>query len=229
MNRTLPCIAALLIAAPATLSAQQARQTPFGQAITAGEGEGAVSVLISGPVTLVSPQDAGAAGAQAAGDPTPVDDRIRTVNILTLVADIADLVDKEIIVDPRARNATAYIAGDEAADYETLRAALRMANWFVMETDNQIRIVPDAQMRAEPTPVLQEDDRRVSDHEVVTRIIPVEGLEATQLIPILRPMMSQSAQLGAAQGSNGIIIVDRYDNVRRIARVIEEVENALAE
>jgi general secretion pathway protein D len=63
----------------------------------------------------------------------------------------------------------------------------------------------------------------------VTRIIPVEGLEATQLIPILRPMMSQSAQLGAAQGSNGIIIVDRYDNVRRIARVIEEVENALAE
>jgi len=84
-------------------------------------------------------------------------------------------------------------------------------------------------MRSSPSRFLQEDDRRVSDHEIVTRILPVEGLSPNQLIPILRPMMPQSAQLGAAQGSTAIIIVDRYDNVRRMTRVIEEVVSHLAD
>lgn len=48
-------------------------------------------------------------------------------------------------------------------------------------------------------------------------------LSAPQLVPILRPMMSTSAQLGAVPGGSSLILVDRYDNVRRITAVIEEI------
>jgi type II secretory pathway component GspD/PulD (secretin) len=40
-------------------------------------------------------------------------------------------------------------------------------------------------------------------------------------------MLSQSAQLAAAPGTNKLVIVDRYDNVRRITAVIEELTKDL--
>jgi type II secretory pathway component GspD/PulD (secretin) len=41
-------------------------------------------------------------------------------------------------------------------------------------------------------------------------------------------MMGQSAQLAAAQDNNRLIIVDYYDNVRRITAVIRELEKGAA-
>jgi general secretion pathway protein D len=82
-------------------------------------------------------------------------------------------------------------------------------------------------MRSEPSQILQEDDRRVSDHTIVTRVIAVDRISPAQLVPILRPMMPQEAQLGAVSDTNSLIIIDRYDNVRRITQVIDEIIDQL--
>jgi general secretion pathway protein D len=96
-----------------------------------------------------------------------------------------------------------------------LPAVLRPDQFVAYETGGQIHIVPNALMRTVPSRILQEDDHRVSDSEVVTRILEVSGISAAQLVPILRPMMGQSPQLTASQNNNRLVIVDYYDNVRR--------------
>lgn len=161
-----------------------------------------------------------------------------SVRIESLIEQVAMDMDEEFVIDPRIRGIMAYTTR-QSVDYESLLGILRIAGLVAIETGGQIHIMPEQNMRVAPTRILQDDDRSVSDHEVVTRVIEVprvsrtisdseggsytETLQATQLVPILRPMMSQAAQLGAVPNSNTLIIVDRYDNVRRITAVIDEV------
>jgi len=165
-----------------------------------------------------------------------------SIDIYEIIEQVADDIDKEIIVDPRlaveqvvvaedvfedAPRPQAYTTADEI-DYESLRAMLRAIGFVAMESVDQIRIVPEQYARAEPSRLLQEDDSRVSDHEMITRVITVpEGLQAAQLVPVLRPTMRQSAMMGAVSTTNQLYIVGYYDNVRRITAIIEEIAEGL--
>jgi general secretion pathway protein D len=145
-------------------------------------------------------------------------------------------MDKEFIVDPRmigvaGRSSTE--TGD--ADYETLLAVLRTFGYVAIESDDQIRIVPEATARTEPSPVIEQDDSSISDHAVVTRVIDVSDLEITmpdgstgsaamQLVPVLRPLMSTAiGNVMVVPGIDKIIVTDRYDNMRRITAIVDEL------
>jgi general secretion pathway protein D len=149
-------------------------------------------------------------------------------DIFALIERLSDEMNREFVVDGASLNSMAgwSTAGDDA-DYDTLQALLRGAGMATIEVGDQIRIIPSANMRSEPSQILQEDDRRVSDHTIVTRVIAVDRISPAQLVPILRPMMPQEAQLGAVSDTNSLIIIDRYDNVRRITQVIDEIIDQL--
>jgi general secretion pathway protein D len=166
------------------------------------------------------------------------------VPIETLIRRVAADTGREFIIDPRIQGIQGITTSDDI-DYDTLLGILRINGVVAIEKGGQTLVMPEQNMRVEATRILQQDDPSVSDHEVVTRIIEVPQInrttrlrsengqfnevpfEATMLVPILRPMMSQSAQLGAIPGTNKLVLVDRYDNVRRITAVIEEIIQGL--
>jgi general secretion pathway protein D len=183
------------------------------------------------------PADSGAQPGPRVMAPQP--DR-PVVDVFALIERLADELDKEFIVDPRlTAEMLGWSTAGEESDYDTLLALLRLSGFTTIEVGDQIRIVPEANARAEPTRILQQDDNRVSDHAIVTRVIDVSDIEllgdagqddagpreaAPMLVPLLRPMMSmQAGQLGTIQGTNKLIVVDRYDNIRRITAVIDEL------
>ncbi len=141
-----------------------------------------------------------------------------------LIRQVAANEDLEFIIDPRVRSIVEY-AGDtlvENITYQILRAILRVHGYVAVEIGGQVSIVPDANARVMPTRILQSDDPTVSDHEVVSRVISLSA-DAAELVPILRPTLPQYAHLAAV--GNNLLIVDRYDNVRRITALA----NALIE
>ena len=167
--------------------------------------------------------------------------------IEALIAQMAEELDREFVIDPRIRGIRTFTTSNDL-DYESLLGILRINNVVAIETGEQIHVMPEQNMRVSATRILQEDDSSVSDHEVVTRIIAIPQLpeafdrpaqsgdpsatnpfatipptSAAQLVPVLRPMMSQAAMLGAVANTNVLILVDRYDNVRRITAMIEEI------
>ena len=180
-------------------------------------------------------------------DARPIPTSELAFNLHDLIADAADAIGKEIFVDPRLpppMRAGFKTDGDDA--YESLLAVLRLNGFAAIEKPDQVLIVPVQAIRSEATRLLNEDDSRVSDHEIVTRIIALPGppanrrgsdrsaadsdgtanppgVAAAQLVPILRPLMPQEAMLGAVPNSNTLILVDRYDNVRRISMIIEDI------
>jgi general secretion pathway protein D len=185
------------------------------------------------PTALQPPAESGSVPSPRAMPPLP--DNAPTVDIFALIDRLAEEMDKEFIIDPRMRGMTGLSTAGNEADYDTLLAMLRLNGFAAIEVGDQIRIVPEATARTEPSPVIQQDDSRISDHVVVTRIIDVADLNITmpdgstlsaaaQLVPVLRPLMSTAiGNVMVVPGSDKIVLTDRYDNMRRITAIVDEL------
>lgn len=131
-------------------------------------------------------------------------DSMSRATLVDLIHRAASEIDKEIIFDERLNSIPMNSTEADDADYESLLGLLRNAGYAATEVDDQILIIPEGAARSTGTKVVNEDDRRISDHEVVTRILAVpeatitapDGSEtflaAAQLVPILRPMMAEA-------------------------------------
>ena len=200
-------------------------------------------LLVLNGVAMAQPTGDAAGGNAVARDGDaapagPADPDRPIFDVFGLIERLADEMDREFIVDTRinARMFGWSTAGEDA-DYDTLQALLRASGYIALESGDQIRILPEAVARAEPTKILQQNNRGISDHEIITRILKVSNIPvlpgsplaesgsiAPQLVPALRPMMStQAAQMQSIPGTTKLILVDRYDNVRRITAVIDEL------
>ena len=87
----------------------------------------------------------------------------------------------------------------------------------------RVNIMPDAFIRAFPVPSVSSDDAKIPDDEVVQRVITTSSIETPGLVPVLRPLLPQSAHL-AASSPNKLIVVDRYANVKRISELVKALD-----
>jgi general secretion pathway protein D len=150
-----------------------------------------------------------------------------SVPIEDLIAEVASSSGKEFLIDPRVRAHVLAVPELEDPSYATLLSVLRMHGYMAVEIGGKVNVIPDANARSVPTRLLQRDDSSVPDDEWVTRVITVPGNNAANLVPILRPMLPQSAHLAALvtdQASNKLIVVDTYANVRRLTELIENLD-----
>ena len=63
-----------------------------------------------------------------------------------------------------------------------------------------------------------------SPDAIVTEIVPVKHVTATELVPILRPLMAQGGQLIAHASSNSLVVSDRAGNVERLVGIIRRID-----
>jgi general secretion pathway protein D len=160
-----------------------------------------------------------------------------SVDFAAVVERVFAQLQREFVVDPRLPREV-YIGATASQDvtYPMLLSILRVHGWFAVEIDGRTFILPSSNARNAPTKLLQRDDPNVSDHEYVTRLIRVRGgrapregaatgneqLTAAFLVPVLRVLIPVEGHL-AAVGEH-LIVVDRYDNVRRITAVVEALD-----
>lgn len=108
--------------------------------------------------------------------------------------------------------------------YPALLAILRINGFAAFESEGYVNIVPDANIRFHETRIVQTDDASIPAEEFVTRVLAPKNIQATMLVPILRPLMPQSAHLAAHSDSNQLILMDRYANVQRITAIVRSLD-----
>jgi general secretion pathway protein D len=138
---------------------------------------------------------------------------------------VADVTGRRILVDQRVRGqqVTLFNTDPMSADeiWQLFLEVLQINAFSAIESSsNTWRIVPEQNLRSEVS------SGQGVGAEIVTRSISVNNIAATQLVPVLRPMMPQTAQLGAVPNTNSLILVDRADNVDRIVQIIEAIDGA---
>ena len=109
-------------------------------------------------------------------------------------------------------------------DYPMLLAVLRYNGLVTIAEKQAVSILPDRDARQLPSRVLTADDPKIGDDTLVTRLVQVRNACATQMVPVLRPLMPQSAHMAAYPPTNTLILNDHADNVRRIVELVEQID-----
>jgi len=158
--------------------------------------------------------------------PVPVGPRpdLPTVELAPLLQRVERASGKKFLVDPRL-GGRLYLSGVDPNDvtYPVLLAILRINGWAAFESEGRVNIIPDANVRFH-APFVQSDDKSIPADLYVTRVLTLANVAAVNLVPILRPMMSQAAHLAAHSDTNQLILEDRYENVQRISAVVRTLD-----
>jgi type II secretory pathway component GspD/PulD (secretin) len=159
--------------------------------------------------------EAAASSSEATQGGVPIDQ---------IVAIIAKKNGKRFVLDPRVR-ANVVLIGSTPSEltYSEFLTVLEVYGFAAVEDGKLVRIVPDVNLRQYATPIITAKDT-FPGSEFVTEIITVKNVSAAQLIPILRPMVSQYGHMAAYPGTNTVMISDHFDNVRRLEGIIRTLD-----
>jgi general secretion pathway protein D len=172
------------------------------------------------------------AAAGSATQPTGprITPNFKDADITQLIEAVSAATGRNFIIDPRVRAQVTWLSGANTAltpeqFYQGFLAVLQVHGFIAVPAGNIIKVLPDANMRQIPGNDLPSHVSATSD-DVVTQVISVTNVSAAQLVPVLRPLMPQNAQLAAVTGANMLIISDHASNVNRMARIVARIDQS---
>ena len=169
----------------------------------------------------------------AAPQPKPQEGATITPNykdadLSQIIQAVAEVTGKNFIVDPRVNAKVTMLSStpmSPQAFYEAFLAVLQVYGYVAVPAGKVIKIVPNTELRQLPANDLPSSVNPSSD-EIVTQIVTLKNINATQLVPMLRPLVPTYGNLAAYPGGNMLIISDRASNVSRIVHIIERMDEA---
>ncbi len=188
---------------------QQAQQPQQFQPFQQPQGQPLLVVPSAAPSTPAAPR---------------IDPELPTVELAPILQRVERASGKQFLVDGRL-GPRIYLGGVEPNDvtYPVLLAILRANGFAAFESEGRVNITPDSNIRFH-APLLQTDDASIPADLYVTRVLTIANIMAAQLVPILRPLLPQSAHLAAHPDSNRLIVMDRYENIQRITAIIRALD-----
>ena len=134
---------------------------------------------------------------------------------------VAKATGKNFLVDPRVRGTVTVISetpmrADEL--WDVFLSILEVHGYAAVEEGNVVKIVPRAEGKQKPVPVLVRPQGATD--ALATTVIRLQYADAQQLVAILRPLVPPNSHIVAYPRGNMILITDAVANIRRIARLV---------
>ncbi|MDT8403947.1 type II secretion system secretin GspD [Sulfuriflexus sp.] len=151
---------------------------------------------------------------------------MENTDIKTLISTVADKTGKNFIVDPRVKGKVTVISHKPVTRdelYQIFLSILEVHGFAAVPADKAIKIVPDATARQSSIPTATSGSPGRGD-ELVTRVVSIDYVSATQLVPILRPLIPQQGHMAAFPSSNVLIVSDRAENIARIIKLVRRID-----
>lgn len=149
-------------------------------------------------------------------------------DIVTVIDAVSKYTGHNFIIDPRVKGKVTIISQkpmDADQVYNVFLSILKVHGFAAIPGDNVIKIVPDVNAKQDAIGTIS-GFGKVGTDELVTHIIEVKHVNATQLVPILRPLVPQRGHLAAVPSSNVIIISDTEANIARLSQIIRRIDTA---
>ena len=151
---------------------------------------------------------------------------LKDADIRALISTVSKFTGKNFIIDPRVKAKVTVISANTLtpeAVYEVFLSVLQVHGYAAVPTGSVIKIVPEVNAKQGPLPLASSKQVYPQD-ELVTKIIQLDHVPASQLVPILRPLVPQQGHLAAYNPTNTLIITDHAGNIQRLMRIISGVD-----
>lgn len=148
---------------------------------------------------------------------------LKNAEIKTFINTVSMASGKNFMIDPRVRGKVNIISNREIDDdqlYQVFLTVLKAYGFIVIEGESVSRIVPKSLTKSDSAYTSKN-----ANDTIITTIIKLKNITATQLIPIVRPLMSQYGLLSAYPPANSIIVVDSGSNIARLQDIVKKLDN----
>jgi len=151
----------------------------------------------------------------------------KDADLSQIIQAVSEVTGKNFIIDPRVNAKVTMISAtplSAAAFYEAFLAVLQVYGYVAIPAGKIIKIIPNTDAKQLPGNDLPNDVSSSSD-EIVTQVIQLRNINATQMVQMLRPLVPTYGALAAYPSGNMLIISDRASNVSRLMRIIQRMDD----
>ena len=156
----------------------------------------------------------------------PVTLNFVNADIETVIRAIGELTGKNFIIDPRVKGTVNIISAapvPRELAYQILLSSLRLQGFSAVEAQGVVKILPEADAKLHAG---FGHSRRIDSDRLITQVFALKNSNVTQLLPVIRPIVSPNNALSAFPQANALVVTDYADNIRRIEAIIASVEGA---
>jgi len=151
---------------------------------------------------------------------------LKDADVRAFVTQVADITGYSFVIDPRVKGKVTVVSNssmNKASVYEMFLAVLGVHGFAAIPGKDVIKIIRqnDAKQSAQNDKFM----KQVPSEQIVTRVIQVNNARALELVPILRPMVAKYGHLAGVAAANALIISDHLANIRRISKIIDELDS----
>src|SRR3990167_2401352 len=152
---------------------------------------------------------------------------LKNADIRAVIQTVSVLTGKNFIIDPRVHGTVTLVSQKPMTPdelYQVFLSMLQLLQYVAIPSGNIIKIVPAMDGNALSRQIATPLQPGFGD-EVVVRVVPVNHVSATELVPVLRPLMSQSGSVSAYLPSNSLILAGTASNINRLVEVIHQMDS----
>jgi general secretion pathway protein D len=147
-------------------------------------------------------------------------------DIETVIRAIGKISNRNILIDPRVKGTLNIVTSKPVTPevaYQILLSALRLQGYAVVEEGGLVKVVPEAEGKTHSVPI-SKSRSQLRGEKLVTHVFHVKNESATQILNVVRPLVSPNNSVTAYANNNTLIVTDYADNVARIAKIIDALD-----
>jgi general secretion pathway protein D len=148
-----------------------------------------------------------------------------------VVRAIGQYTGRTFVIDPRVKGTLTLVTERPVTRqqaFEELLSALRLQGFTMVESTESggvARILPEADAKLQGGRVVTPPAGAPRGDQVITQVFRLQYESATNLVPVLRPLIAPNNTISAYPANNTLVITDYADNLRRLARIIEAIDS----
>jgi len=173
-------------------------------------------------------QRSGAAPAARPTGPDVVTLNFVNADIEGVVKAVSEITGKNFVLDPRVKGTINIVSAkpmSRALVYEVFLSAMRLQGFTAVEERGRVAIVPEIDAKLHQSVTLgPQDKQRPAGDTVQTQVFKLQYESATQMVPVLRPLIASNNTITAYQNNNTLVITDYASNLARIEKIIESID-----
>lgn len=149
-------------------------------------------------------------------------------DLVAVINSVSQITGKNFIIDPRVKGKATVVSSkplNKEEVYSVFLSILQVHGFATVPTKNAIKIIPDATAKQSATQLTNSSGG--PEDQLITRVLTIEHINSARLVPILRPLVAQQGHLAAYAATNVLIISDRASNIRRMEKIISEMDKKI--
>jgi len=146
-----------------------------------------------------------------------------------VVKAVSHITGRNFLIDPRVKGTINIVSSTPiptSLAYDILLSALRLQGFASVESGGITKVMPEADAKLY---IGASSDIQGSGDKLVTRVYVLKYESATQLVPILRPLIAPNNIVTAYPNSNTLVVTDYASNLKRIEQIVESIDQPSAE